>query len=465
MPSMRRRDFLKASGLAAAGLATGRASRAAEAARKRPNIIFLLTDDQRWDTMGCAGNPIIRTPNMDALAAGGAMFTNAFVTTSICCTSRASIFTGQYARRHGKRSFQSRFTEAEWDRTYPGLLGKAGYRLGFVGKYGLVKPPVRRFDFWRGFVGQGRYELKDDAGEYVHLTRRMGDQAVEFLRGCPKDRPFCLSVSFKAPHVQDGDPRQFLYDRALKGLYKDATLPVPVTADPKYYESFPAFFKEANIGRERWKVRFSTPAKFQEMVKGYYRLITGVDVAIGRIRAELTRLGLADNTVLLLMGDNGFYLGEHGLAGKWYGHEESIRVPLVVFDPRLPNERRGKKREEMALNIDVAPTILSMAGLAVPERMQGRDLTPLVAGRRVPWRSEFFYDHLCIGGKRIPRSEGVVTGRWKFLRYIDQKPPYEELYDRKNDRHETTNLAGQARHRKVLEDLRKRCTEYRRTLR
>ncbi len=461
---MKRREFLKGVGVGAAALAAQRQAGGDEKPAKRPNIVFLLTDDQRWDTMGCAGNKIIKTPNMDDMAGKGVMFTNAFVTTSICCTSRANIFTGQYALRHGKRSFRSSFTKAELARTYPQLLRQAGYRIGFIGKYGLAKLPADQFDVWHGFGGQGRYELKDKDGKYLHLTSKMGTQAIDFLRGCSKDKPFCLSISFKAPHVQDGDPRQFIYDRAYKDLYKDATIPVPETADPKYYESFPAFFKEANIGRTRWKIRFPTPEKFQESVKGYYRLITGVDSGVGRIRAELKKLGFDDNTVIILIGDNGFYLGEHGLAGKWYGHEESIRVPLVVYDPRLPADKRGRKLSQMALSIDIAPTILSLAGLAVPKRMQGRSLVPLLAGKSPKWRTEFFYDHMCIGGKRIPRSEGVVSLRYKYLRYIDQKPVYEELYDLKNDPHETKNLAKVKDHREILQSLRKRCDEYRTSL-
>ena len=207
--------------------------------------------------------------------------------------------------------------------------------------------PADKFDVWHGIGGQPKYEHTDEQGNYKHLTQIMGEQSIEFLRGCSDDQPFCLSVSFKAPHVQDGDPRQFIYDPVYKDLYKDAVIPVPKTADPRYFESFPEFFRNDNEARRRWEIRFSTPEKYQESVKGYYRLITGVDVVTGRIRDELERLGLADNTVVMLLGDNGFYLGEHGIAGKWYGHEESIRVPLVIYDPRLPEDRRGQELEEI----------------------------------------------------------------------------------------------------------------------
>jgi arylsulfatase A-like enzyme len=209
-------------------------------------------------------------------------------------------------------------------------------------------------------------------------------------------------------------------------------------------------------------MRFADKGKYQESVKAYYRLITGVDVVIGRIRAELDRLGLADNTVIVLMGDNGFFLAEHGFAGKWYGYEESIRVPLLVYDPRLPQSCRGQVRSEIALNVDVAPTILSLAGVPVPAVMQGSDLTPLTRGQKRPWRSDFFYEHLFIhrsretGANLIPQSEGVVGLRYKYLRYLEQEPAYEQLFDLEADPFEQRNLATDEQHADVLARMRAR---------
>jgi arylsulfatase A-like enzyme len=306
-------------------LVCGGALAAAGAAskRRRPNIVFLLTDDQRWDTLGCMGNRIIQTPNIDEMAAGGVRFVNMFVTTSICATSRASIFSGQYARRHGIHDFVTGFSGEAWEHTYPAQLKKAGYRLGLVGKYGVGRDQdfhKDTFDYWQGIPGQPKYEQKDQDGNYRHLTRMLGEQSLEFLQGGTKEQPFCLSVSFKAPHVQDEDTRQFIYDPAYKDLYQDVTIPAPRTATDKHLQALPEFVRDdETTARVRWKMRFSTPEKYQEMVKGYYRLITGVDVVVGRIRQELDRLGLADNTIILFTGDNGFFLGEHGLAGKWYG--------------------------------------------------------------------------------------------------------------------------------------------------
>ena len=462
--NINRREFLSlAAGGAAAALMPLSGCKSELAGGKnpaagRPNIIFLLTDDQRADAMGCMGNPIIHTPNMDGMAKNGVLFTNAFVTTSICCSSRASIFTGQYSRRHGINDFAKDFSESALAQTYPMLLRRAGYRIGFIGKYGVGKNlPGAKFNYWAGIGGQPKYEHKDNNGRYKHLTQIMAEQSIEFLRTCPKQQPFCLSVSFKAPHVQDVDPRQFIYDRAYKNLYSDVTIPTPKTADSRYFEALPEFLQNSEA-RRRWQIRFSTPEKFQESVKGYYRLVTGVDVVIGQIRDELKRLNFNDNTVIILTSDNGFYLGERGLAGKWFAHEESIRVPLVVFDPRAGKKARGVTVGEIVLNIDIAPTILELAGLEAPQEMRGHSLIPLLTSRRCKWRTDFFYEHL-FSHPRITKSEAVRTQRWKYIRYFEQQPIYEELFDLKNDPRETVNLTKDERYRKTLKSLRKRCDE------
>ena len=427
-------------------------------APKRPNIIFLLTDDHRADALGCAGNTIIQTPNIDDLAANGVRFTNAFVTTSICACSRASIFTGQWTARHGIIDFNTHFTPQVLAQTYPMLLRSAGYRIGFIGKYGVGPQkdlPIDKYDYWKGFPGQGKYEHTDENGNYKHLTQIMGEQALEFLQASSKDQPFCLSVSFKAPHVQDGDPRQFVYDRAHAGLYKDADIPTPKTADPKYFDALPEFLRDSEA-RRRWELRFPTPEKFQESVKGYYRLITGVDIVIGKIRTELKRLGFDDDTVIIFTGDNGFYLGEYGLAGKWFPHELSIRVPLIIYDPAAPKSRLGLTLDQMALNVDIAPTILEITGLNPPAQMQGQSLLPLLRGKNPKWRTEFFYEHP-FEHPSIAKSIALRTQRYKYARYTDYD--YEELYDLKTDPEEINNLAKDPTRRKTLESLRKRCRE------
>ena len=460
---MNRRDFVKrtmASSLAAGWVsATGCSPEHRNPAQKgkRPNIVFLLTDDQPRDSLGCI-NPMLKTPHIDAMAADGVLFSNAYVTTSICCTSRASILIGQYARRHGIHDFHAQFTPEQLALTYPMQMRQAGYRVGFVGKYGVGQQglPENEYDFWTGWPGQNHYEGHTDAeGNPIHLTAKLGTESLEFLDGCTPEQPFCLSVSFKAPHAQDGDPRQFIYDPAYEDIYKDTVFPPPDRGTEEDWQRFPEFFKQDNEARRRWKKRFSTPEKYQEMVRNYHRLIYGVDVQVGRIRRKLTEMGLADNTIVIFASDNGFYLGEHGLAGKWYPHEESIRIPLVIYDPRLPRRRRGKRCEQMALNIDFAPTMLAAAGIAIPDKMQGKDLTPLMTGRSVDWREDFLYEHL-FEFDRIPKTEGVVGKRYKYVRWITETPVYEELYDLKVDPGETLNFAGDPCYSDTLTNMRNR---------
>ena len=381
--------------------------------------MFLLADDQRYDTLGCMGNRIIQTPQIDGLAREGVLFQNAFVTTAICAVSRASIFSGQYERTHGISTFGKTLSPGQFADPYPVQLREHGYRTGFIGKWGVGNTlPAERFDYFRGFPGQGRYNVQLN-GKPAHLTNVMGDQAIEFINGGRAGQPFCLSVSFKAPHAQDEDMRQYLFDPALANLYKDVEIPLPKTADEAYYKELPAFLRDSE-GHRRWGWRFATPTAYQEAVKGYYRLITGIDRVVGRIRSELAARGLADNTVIVYMSDNGYFLGERGLADKWYMYEESIRVPLIIYDPRLPADRRGQRRSEMALNIDVAPTLLDLAGVGVPHAMQGRSLVPLMTKPGGNWRREWYYSHL-FPRPRFRRvracgpSSGRTTGSWTRL--------------------------------------------------
>jgi len=420
----------------------------------RPNILFLLADDLRADALGCAGSLGVRTPNLDGLAARGAMFTNCFVTTSICAVSRASIFSGQYARRHGIYDFATKFDDPAWGRTYPALLKKAGYTTGFIGKFGVGNSaPTNTFDHWDGFNGQGQY-LRPSGGP--HLTQRMGESAVSFLRSQKPGSPFCLSISFKAPHAQDGAPREFPPDPADETLYSDLQPAVPASVSSEAFEKLPGFLQQSE-GRNRWQRRFATPAMRNATIRDYFRLITGMDRAIGEILKELETLGMAENTVVVFTSDNGFYLGEHGLAGKWFMHEESIRVPLILFDPAAPKEARGTRAGGLALNIDIAPTVLDWAGVEIPPEMQGVSLKPLVLGKSpTPSRPDFFYEHHFSYGGKIPDTEGVRTATRKYVRYIASEPLVEELFDLEADPHELSNLASQPAHAETLAALRER---------
>jgi arylsulfatase A-like enzyme len=226
-----------------------------------------------------------------------------------------------------------------------------------------------------------------------------------------------------------------------------------------FFRAQPVFLRESE-SRARFHWRFDMPPKYQQMVRGYYRMISGVDLVVGRIREALAKRGLAENTVIVFSGDNGYFLGERGFADKWYIYEYSIRVPLLVYDPRSrPAQPRVVDRT--ALNVDVSPTVLELAGVAVPPPVQGRSLVPLLKGDPpADWRTDFFYEHL-FDRKNIPKSEGVRTGRFAYVRWFEQSPMVEELYDHAADFDETKNLAADPKFANVLAKLRARTTELR----
>lgn len=428
----------------------------AAASGRPPNILFVLTDDQRWDTLGCYGNRIIQTPVMDKLAQTGVVFKNNFVTTAICAVSRASIFTGLYARNHGVDDFAKPLSEEDRPNAYYNALRKAGYRTGFIGKYGVgTAMPERDFDYWRGFEGQGRSENQRN-GKMVHLTQIMTEQALEFVDGANPAQPFCLSISTKASHADDPDPRQYIPEPDLQEMYSNVNIPRPPLSGAEDYERLPAFLKNTEM-RKRWLARFTTDAQFQTMVKNYYRLISGVDRMVGRVVQRLESKGLTGNTVVIYSSDNGYFLGERGMADKWMMYEPSIRTPLVIWDGRH-TVSTGRRRSEMTLNIDVAPTLLDYAGLSKPPHVQGRSLRPLMDGGRWRPRHEWFYEHHYSRGVVIPRCEGVRTERWKYIRYIDPKPPHEELYDLRADRDEKNSRTATSP--RELDRMRRRWREW-----
>lgn len=442
--------------LTASSASTSTGPQARDGIQKPPNIILLVTDDQRWDALGAYGNNIIHTPNIDRMASEGILFENMFVTTSICAPSRATIMTGQYPSRHGIRDFRTSLTQEQLRQTYMGRLKSAGYRIGFIGKWGVGTSPENFLDYDKTFPGQGHY-FPDINGEKRHLTSVMGDQALEFLEKRSSDQPFMLSISFKAAHVQDSydvSSDQFQYDPELSELYDNTDIPIPEKADPKYYEQLPEFLKDSE-NRMRWAVRFWGPARAQESWKGYYRLISGVDRQVRRIREKLEAIGEDENTIIIYTSDNGMFMGEYGWSGKWYPHEESIRIPLIVYDPRLNESRKGSRPGQQVLTIDIAPTILDLAGIRNSTKMQGRSLVPLLYGEKPVWRSEFFYEHL-FKHPRIPKTEAVYTERWKYIRYVDQKPVYEQLFDLKNDPDEVHNLISDDKYESIKNMMRRK---------
>jgi len=431
---------------------------------RRPNIILMYADDQAQKCLGIMGNSHIQTPNMDRIAKQGVLFNNAFVTTAICCCNRACILTGQHMVRHGIRDFVTPLSAAAFDQTYPALLRKSGYRTGFLGKYAIGSPgksgrelslPADKFDFWYGF-DQGIDFRQEVDGKPRYLTEVMTEKAVEFLQTNKSDQPFCLTVAFKEPH----GPFNY-FDPNVLNPYENAEIPTSSTFTAADFESQPDFIRKS-LGADGSRKRLEQNTAAQQQLRTVYRTITRADQAVGKILDELERLKLDDNTILIFSSDHGDLLGDHGLSGKWLMYEGSIRVPMIVYDPRVDKKFAGTRRDEMVLSIDLAPTILSLAGLGVPESMQGNNLMPLVNHDSVPWRKHYYYEHTYQTEpprSPIPKTEGIRTERWKYIRYPDTVPVYEQLFDLESDPLEQKNLALLGEHAQQLSELRTQCDQ------
>lgn len=412
-----------------------------------PNIVVIVADDMRWDALGAAGNAVVRTPHLDALAREALVGTSHFVTTSICPVSRASIMTGQYARRHGIWDFETALSREAFHDTYHARLQAAGYRVGFVGKWGLGDPlPRERFDYWAGFAGQGEYYEPELGGR--HLDAVLADRALDFVAAAG-DMPFCLTLCTKGTHAQDGADEEFQPDAEFAALYEELVVARPRSATDEAFRRLPRYLRESE-SRARWVPRFSTEERFQHTVKQYYRLVSGVDAAVGRVVDMLKAEGLYENTAILFTSDNGFFFGEHGLADKWWGFEESIRTPLLL---KLPGQGERRDLREMTLNIDLAPTLLDIAGVRAPAATQGRSLLEIFDAKSAPWRTSWLYEHL-YESPSIPKSEGVRGERLKYLRFDVSDPDSEMLFDLERDPFEEENVAEDPAYREQVREMR-----------
>jgi arylsulfatase A-like enzyme len=426
---------------------------------KQPNVLVIITDDHRHDALGCAGNRLAVTPSLDALAAKGVRFTQAIATTAICCASRAAIYTGMYNRRNGVHDFATEIRPSDFADTYFARLRKAGWFTGYVGKWGVAdnKPqPKSHFDVWSGFPGQGFYWNKHlKTGQRIHMTDLQTEQCLDFLKAVPAGKAWNLTVAFKAPHAEDGHPQQFVPQTRFESLLKDVPVDVDTGSD---FASLPSHIRNSE-GRERWKARFADADKSVQMVKDYYRLVAGVDEAIGSILQEVARRGEEDNTVVVVIGDNGMMLGEHGLTDKWFPYEVSARVPLIVMDPRLHISERGKVSDCLTANIDVSATVLECCGLKVGRRVQGK---PLIKQGRVAstGRKWMYYEHH-FKHEGIARSEGIRSQREAYFWYPDFPDAGEFLFDLLRDPGQLNNLESTPAGRKRCLALRPVLDTYR----
>jgi len=431
----------------------------------RPNIVFFFADDQRNDTLGCAGHAIVKTPTIDGLAKQGVLFENCLVSHSICWVSRTTILSGLTARSFGSEAVADMAKASAVETLYSDVLRSAGYRTGYFGKWHAKMPrgyrPEKHFDEFEK-IGRNPFFKKMPDGSKRHETEVIVDRGIDFIKNRPDDKPFALNMWFNASHAEDSDKRpgigHFPWPRAVDGMYENIQVPPPRLNAPEIFESQPDFLKQS-INRERFFWRWDTPKKYQTNIRAYYRMISGIDHAMGRFLEVLKEEGLDQNTIVVYSADNGYYLGDRGFAGKWSHYEQSLRVPLIIYDPRQPQENRGRVIQQTALNLDFPPTFLEWAGAEVPERYQGRSLVPLVSGTaETDWRSDTFHEHLAVRSRQAA-FEGIREGRLKYVRYFDETPAYEFLHDLKNDPDELVNLASDPKFHDELIRMRTRCQQ------
>lgn len=457
------------------------------AAIKRPNIVFLMTDDQRWDTLGCYGRTDVVTPNIDKLSEQGVTFDNAYYAVAICMPSRATMFTGRYFSDH-----QSGFTypynrtlsKEEFADSYPARLREVGYRTGFVGKFGIRLEDWRNtagehFDFfvmggsiWPGDDKELRSYSRADRPR-DERTLKKGDAMIRFLETQPEGQPFCLSVSFDAVKNDKDDD---MYGPHFE-IFKDKRMWVPENWVEGKNERLPKLLDHAR-GTGLHLHYCATPEKYQILARRFATQGYTVDKQVGRLVAKLEEMGVADNTIIIYTSDNGRFHGSQGIFDKCILYEEAMKQPLIVWDGRTSAKKQhGRRVDAMVSSVDVAPTILSLAEVGVPKRMKGCDLTGLMKGTQdmSKWRDGVLMENLFLqeihsaGVKKHPdipgvnedimannrsyRTRGVRTDRYKYFIYFEHDPVIEELYDLEADPHEMNNLIDNPEYAEVLTKL------------
>ncbi len=408
----------------------------AAGAEQRPNFLFIYTDDQRWDAMGVvqreqgdkARFPWLKTPNLDRLAGEGVRFRNAFVVNSLCAPSRASFLTGCYGHVSGITNNYEPFPERSV--TYATLLREAEYTTGFVGKWHMGKQRGQRpgFDFSASFIGQGVYfdDVFEINGAPTPTKGWVDDVSTEYATQFLRDnrgKPFVLAVGFKSPHEPSTPPPRWANAYAGAEARPVANL-----------ESAAIYTQNGPAGPD---ARDRDPKL--KYFRRYFGNISAADENIGKLLGVLDELGIADNTMVVFASDNGFYLGEHGLNDKRSAYDESMRIPLLVRYPKLG--LKGKVIDQMVLNVDVAPTLLDYAGVAVPGQMHGRSWRPLFEGKTGDWRKAFFYAYFNDDEIGVPTVLAVRTETAKLMRYPDHAD-WTEVFDLAKDPYETKNLAN-----------------------
>jgi arylsulfatase A-like enzyme len=435
-----------------------------------PNIIFIFTDDQPLRGMGHI-DPFFYTPNMDRLAQEGVSFINGFVESSVCAVSRASTLTGQYNSRHGIQSFDTALRPEQMEQSFPVLLRKAGYRTAFMGKFGVGHPrseprelclPEDSFDLWYGFPHAPSY-LQIIDGEERYITTVIEEKTIQFIKETPRDQPFMAYLCLLEPHGQGGSPGRpgpWNHRDPEFEMPEPTSLPErPSTMTVEAIRSLPeSVRRSANVG-----IVNRPEEDYIEYMNTVRHFIGRMDLTLGRLREALEKDGRADNTVIIFTSDNGSMWGAAGIAGKWNMYEESIRVPMIIYDPRLPASLRGGTREQMALNIDLTVSTLDFAGVPIPETMQGKSLVPILTNPDLHLRDDWYYLHDVHSRSRtpLPRVEGIRTDDYKFIHYLGSDPLEEELFDLRKDPTEEVNLINNPEYAQLADRLRARMAELR----
>ena len=428
---------------------------------KPRNVVFILSDDHRYDAMSFLGHQFAKTPVLDSLASNGAYIKNALVTTSLCSPSRASILTGLYTFRH--RVIDNNRPIPPGTVYFPQYLQKAGYATSFIGKWhmgGESDAPQPGWDHWVSFIGQGEYfpptpdyTLNVD-GKRVkqkgYITSELTDYAIDWLKQQkPAEKPFFLYLSHKAVHAN------FTPEPKYDGKFKD--LPFR-RADTEASTSTnllqPRWLRDQRNSWHGVDFPYHSALDIEGYYKRYCETLSSVDDSIGRVLQQLKDMGIYEDTLVIYMGDNGFMFGEHGLIDKRVAYEPSMRVPMLMQCPALI--KGGTVVTQMVANIDVAPTVMQAMGLKEPAHMDGQSFLPLAEGKNITWRKDFLYVYYW--EKNFPQTPTIFSlrsDRYKYITYYGLWDA-DELYDLESDPDETRNLLYQPKHQKLAKELENR---------
>jgi arylsulfatase A-like enzyme len=416
-------------------------------AADRPNIVFVLVDDIRWDAFGCMGHPWVKTPDVDRLAKEGALFTNFFDTIPLCSPARASFLTGRYCHANGVTDNTNHNELSHKLVTWPRLLHDAGYETAFIGKWHMGNDDTPRpgFDRWVSFKGQGQYidpPLNIDGKPQKvpgYITDLLDKYAVEFVKK-PHTKPFVLYLPHKSVHGP------FTPAERHKTLYANDPFTPPASADDDL-SGKPALAQMKPNAPRRAAAKPGETTMRQQL-----RCLASIDEGLGDILKALEETGQLDNTFVMFTSDNGYFWGEHGgLGDKRWAYDESIRLPLMIRYPKLI--KPGTVIDALTLNIDIAPTALELAGVPVPKNVHGKSMLPLFRGETAGWRRAILTEYFKDGMYKHPPWRSVRTDRWKLIHYTDN-PAWDELYDVKADPHEMKNLVKEASAQAALTELR-----------